>query len=84
VWNIGGIILTGENGNTERKTSFDVTLLPPRIPLFFLGMCQYMSSSILGNGAQHCGVPPPIFTMAHEVKITNLELRGKIGIGLPH
>jgi hypothetical protein len=78
------MILTGENGNTERKTSFDVTLLPPRIPVIFLGMFQYKSSLILGNGAQHCGLPPPIFTMAHEVKITNLELRRKIGIALLH
>jgi hypothetical protein len=29
VWNIGGMILTGGNGNTEGKTSFGVTLLPP-------------------------------------------------------
>jgi hypothetical protein len=32
-----------------------------------------MCSLILGNGTQQCGV----FTLAHEVKITNLELRGK-------
>jgi len=63
-------MLIGENGNTEGKTSFVVTILPPRIPVFFLGMCQYMCSSILGNGAQQCGVPPPLFTMAHGMKIT--------------
>jgi ABC-type thiamine transport system substrate-binding protein len=30
------MMLTGENGNTEGKTSFVVTILPPRIPVFFL------------------------------------------------
>jgi hypothetical protein len=73
------MILTGENGNAEGKTSFGVTVLPPRAHVVFLGMCQYMYSSILGNGAQHCGVPLPLFTrtMAHEMKITKLELREK-------
>ena len=65
------MILTGENGNTEGKASFGVTILPPRIPVFFLRI------SILGNGAQQCGLPPPLFVMAREMKIMKLELRGK-------
>jgi hypothetical protein len=71
------MILTGENGFTEGKIFFGVTILPPRIPAVFLDMCYYTCSSILGNGTQQCGVPPPLFTLAHEVKITNLKLREK-------